>query len=143
MYCTLTVKGERGRGGDVLSRIKHVLQNNAATGSVNIDRRRLNLCSRPRHFAPIIPPIRRRSRLIRPRQLPHQRIPTIVIEVDPPHIRIIKRTSTSSSLIVIAPPRPVERAAAASSARLRAAAACARERGALELLLVTLALESL
>lgn len=113
------------KGGNLLSRIKHVPQNDAATGSVNIDRWRLNLCSWLGHFASVIAPIGRRSGLIGSGQLSHQGVPAVVIEVDASYIGVIKGAGASSTLIVIAAASPVK--CAAASACLRAATACARE----------------
>jgi len=124
---------------NLLCRIKHILQDYAPAGHVDVDGQRLRLSLRLQNFAPLIAAFGR-SWFVCSGKFPHQCISTIIVEVYASNISIIKSTSTASTLVVVTASGAIE---IASAARLRTTSTSTGECRTLELLLVALPLESL
>lgn len=123
----------KGQGIDVLSRVKHVVENNASAGHVHVDRQRLGLRLGLENLS-----LRNDASrgLVSSCQLPHEGITTIVVEVDTSNVGVVEGTGTGALFVV----------ACASAIKVGgggATSAGARESRSLELLMMILALEPL
>lgn len=118
---------------DVLSRVKHVVENNASAGHVNVDRQWLGLRLGLENLS-----VRNNASrwLVSSCQLPHEGIAAIVVKVDTGNVGVVESTG-AGALLVVACASTVEVGARGATS------AGARESRSLELLMMILALESL
>lgn len=123
----------RDKGVDVLSRVKHVVKNNASTGHVHVDRQRLGLRLGLENLS-----VRNNASrwLVSSCQLPHEGIATIVVKVDTGNVGVVESTGTGALLVVAC-------ASAIKVGSSGATSAGARESRSLELLMMILSLEPL
>jgi hypothetical protein len=102
-----TDRKEGGKGGLVYSlvRIKHVAKHNTATSHVHIDRQRLGLGLGAKHLLLFVG---RGLGFICSCKLPHQCVPTVVVEVHTGNVCIIEGTGTGTLVVLTATAGAVE-----------------------------------
>lgn len=115
--------------GNVLIRIEHVLENNAATGSVHVDRQRLGLSLGFHDLALVLGS----GGVVGSSKLSHECIATVVVEIHTTNVCVIE-SAGAASLFAVAPSGSIKRG------RLAATAAGSGEGRSLKVALVALVL---
>ena len=101
--------GTRRKGiGDVLLRIEHVPEQDTSASLVYTDRQWLVLCLGLDDGALLVSTVRFGCRVICTRELPHQRISAIIVEIYSSNICIVKGTSTSSTFFILTASSTIE-----------------------------------